>query len=70
VNDDLILAWHGVQRNGIKSFGISGPDTIELEVLLLQIPGKRLSVFRTDLVSRIRKLCDRPMLHVPYIHLM
>lgn len=38
MKDGLFLAWNGVQRNGIKSFGISGPDTIDLEVLLLQIP--------------------------------
>jgi len=30
-------AWNGVQRKGIKSSGISEPDTIDLEVLLLQI---------------------------------
>jgi hypothetical protein len=45
VNDDLVLAWHGVQRNGIKSFGISGPDTIDLEVLLLRIPGSACLYF-------------------------
>lgn len=39
-DDDLILAWHGVQRNGIKSFGISAPDTIDMEVLLQQILGR------------------------------
>lgn len=53
MNDGLILAWYGVQRNGIKSFGISGPDTIDVEVLLLQIPGSACLYFRADLVARI-----------------
>lgn len=52
MNDGLILAWHGVQRNGIKSFGISGPDTIEFEVLLLQIPVSACLYFGADLVSQ------------------
>lgn len=68
MNDGLILAWYGVQRNGIKSFGISGPDTIDVEVLLLQIPGSACLYFRADLVSQNRKLRDRLMLHVPHMY--
>jgi hypothetical protein len=40
VRELLFPALNGVQRKGIKSFGISGPDTIDMEVLLLQIPGR------------------------------
>jgi len=40
MSEILFLAWNGVQRKGIKSFGISGPDTLDMEVLLLQIPGR------------------------------
>jgi hypothetical protein len=39
VTEGLILAWRGVQRNGIKSFGIPGHDILEVEVLLLQLFG-------------------------------
>ena len=43
---------HGMafRGNGIKSFRISGPDTINLEVLLLQIPGSLVCNY-ADLVS-------------------
>jgi hypothetical protein len=51
MNEDGVKfsAWYGVQRNGIKSVGISGTDTLDLEEILLQIRKHRLQL-RTDLV--------------------
>jgi len=47
------LAWHGVQSNGIKSFGLSGNDTLDSGEILLQIRKSSLSLSRDLVVQNL-----------------